>query len=63
LNDLATNVDEMCGLAIKTLTAADNPDMFYRYRPGRLQGRLFSSALMLLAATTALAEGNDAHIK
>ncbi|MGE4617559.1 MAG: hypothetical protein AAEJ43_11145, partial [Gammaproteobacteria bacterium] len=46
---------------METLTAADNPDMFYRYRPGRLQGRLFSSALMLLAATTALAEGNDAR--
>ena len=49
------------GPAEETATDADNSGMFYRYRPGRLAGRLSPGALILLAATTAVTEGNDAR--
>ena len=60
LNHLATNAGEIYDLAMETATGADNPGMFSRYRPVRLPGLILPSALLLFAATTAVAEGNDA---
>ncbi len=53
--------ERLNGAAVETATCAHNPGMFYRYFPGRLQGHLSPSALILLGAATALAEGNDAR--